>query len=42
YGIPETFVIDKYGVIAVKITGIATSASLDAAIQTARMSTGTP
>ncbi len=34
YGIPETFVIDRNGIIAVKITGIATTESLTAAIET--------
>lgn len=34
YGIPETFVIDGNGIIAVKITGIATTESLTAAIET--------
>jgi len=33
YGIPETFIIDAHGVIAVKITGIATIESLTAAIE---------
>ena len=42
YGIPETFVIDANGVIVVKITGIATPDSLNAAIQTALVSSGTP
>jgi len=34
YGIPETFVIDRDGIIAIKITGIATTASLTSAIET--------
>ncbi len=34
YGIPETFVIDREGIIAIKITGIATTASLTSAIET--------
>lgn len=33
YGIPETFVIDREGIIAVKITGIATTESLTTAIE---------
>ncbi|MCL1600517.1 MAG: TlpA family protein disulfide reductase [Actinomycetia bacterium] len=33
YGIPETFVIDRDGIIAVKITGIVTTVSLTAAIE---------
>ena len=36
YGIPETFVIDANGVIAAKVTGGVTVASLSAAIETAR------
>ncbi len=42
YGIPETFIIDANGVIAAKITGIATNASLEAAIQSVLASTTTP
>lgn len=34
YGLPETFIIDRDGFIAVKIWGIATSRSLTAAIET--------
>ena len=34
YGLPETFIIDRDGIIAVKIWGIATSRSLTAAIET--------